>query len=79
MGGGADQLHAALVRLMIRFAPLKPGRNEWWMLMQLPASLRRALKNLHVARKHDEVGSRRREQVEYLRFLLRLCFRRNRG
>jgi hypothetical protein len=33
----ADQLHPALVRLVIGRAPWKAGRNEWWMLITRPA------------------------------------------
>ena len=33
VGGGADQLHAALLGPLVGPAPAKAGRNEWWMLI----------------------------------------------
>ena len=36
VGRRADQSHAALIGLLVRFAPLKEGRKEWWMLMMRP-------------------------------------------
>ena len=53
----ADELDAAGVRLTIGFAPLNPGRNEWWMLMQRPGERGAQLgrEDLHVAGEHDEL------------------------
>jgi len=38
MGRRADQLDAALEGLVIGLGALEAGQNEWWMLMQRPAS-----------------------------------------
>ena len=40
VGGRADQLDAAIVGLRVGRAPLKEGRNEWWMLMTRPCMAR---------------------------------------
>lgn len=32
----ANQLHTALIGLLVGVGPLKDGRKEWWILMILP-------------------------------------------
>ena len=76
----ADQLHAARMRLVIRLRALEAGQERMVDVDRAVRELRARLlrQYLHIAREDHELGAARLEEVEPLRFLLRLRIGRDR-
>src|ERR1700694_4830157 len=74
MGGSANQLDAALMRLMIRPRTLETRQKRVMDVDAAPRKLRRHLvrKDLHVMRQHHQVGFCPPDQVPYRSLLLAL-------
>jgi hypothetical protein len=74
VGGGADQLHAAFVRLVVRARALEAGQELWWMLIARPDRLRHRSfrQDLHVARQHHQVGALGLDDLQLPGLCLRL-------
>ncbi len=75
MGGGADQLDAALMRLMIGLGTLEARQERVVNVDAAPGQLAGEIlgQHLHVTRQHHEFGSGVLDQLPDRRFLLRLC------
>ena len=73
MGGGADQLHAALMGLVIRFGPFEAGQKAVVDVdgTALEFSAQVVRENLHVARQHHEFGLFCLDDFQLARFGLR--------
>lgn len=74
VGGGADDLDAAVVGLVVGLGALE-GRQEAVVDVDDAArhgGAERGREHLHVAREHDELDAVLLDEVEHLRLLLRL-------